>query len=60
VKCNNGWHSSYDYRQFYMHSDRQVRNTVNTAAYFILVSRYIMVVEKKFLCRNKIIMYGTA
>jgi len=42
-----------------MHSDRQVGNTVNTAAYLILASRYDMVVEKHFLCRNKIIMYCT-
>ena len=60
VKCSNSWHSSYEYRQFYMHGDREVGNTVNTAAYFILASHHDMVVEKHFLCRNKIIMYCTA
>jgi len=59
VKCNNSWRSSYDYRQFYMHSDRQVGNSVNTVAYFILASHHDMVVENHFLCRNEIIMYCT-
>jgi len=53
VKCNNSWHSSYDYRQFYVHSDRQVGNTVNTAARFILLSRYYMVVEKHFFVQKQ-------